>query len=48
MANIAAYRLARDYTMPAIDERIADLLKRRIATEGLHVESTKDRLVSFI
>jgi len=39
----------RDYTKPAINERIAELMKRRIAArEDLHMESTKERLVSIL
>lgn len=38
---------SRDYTKPAIDQRIAELVKRRIgAREDLPTESTKERLVS--
>lgn len=49
MANISAYYATRDYTIPAIDRRISDLLKRRIgAQEGLPGESTKERLVAWI
>ena len=48
MSNITALRLSRDYTIPAIDERIADLVKRRIASEGIPVESTKERLVGSL
>jgi len=39
----------RDYTKPAIDERIAELMKRRIAArEDLHMKSTTERLVSIL
>lgn len=45
MANV--YFTSRDYTKPAIDQRIAQLVKRRIgAREDLPTESTKERLVS--
>ncbi|XP_046493196.1 dynein axonemal heavy chain 8 [Neodiprion pinetum] len=48
MANISAYYASRDYTMPAIDRRISDLLKRRIgAQEGLPTESMKERLAKY-
>ncbi|XP_018400014.1 PREDICTED: dynein heavy chain 8, axonemal [Cyphomyrmex costatus] len=46
MAN--AYPTSRDYTKPAIDQRIAELVKRRIGTrEDLPTESTKERLIKF-
>ncbi|XP_018374249.1 PREDICTED: dynein heavy chain 8, axonemal [Trachymyrmex cornetzi] len=46
MAN--AYPTSRDYTKPAIDQRIAELVKRRIGTRGdLPTESTKERLTKF-
>ncbi|XP_018048480.1 PREDICTED: dynein heavy chain 8, axonemal [Atta colombica] len=46
MAN--AYPTSRDYTKPAIDQRIAELVKRRIGTrEDLPTESTKERLTKF-
>ncbi|XP_036143732.1 dynein heavy chain 8, axonemal [Monomorium pharaonis] len=46
MANI--YSASRDYTKPAIDQRVAELLKRRIgAREDLPTESTKERLAKF-
>ncbi|KAG5338491.1 DYH8 protein, partial [Acromyrmex heyeri] len=39
---------SRDYTKPAIDQRIAELVKRRIgAREDLPMESTKERLTKF-
>ncbi|XP_018342058.1 PREDICTED: dynein heavy chain 8, axonemal [Trachymyrmex septentrionalis] len=39
---------SRDYTKPAIDQRIAELVKRRIgAREDLPTESTKERLTKF-
>lgn len=45
MANV--YPTSRDYTKPAIDQRIAELVKRRIGTrEDLPTESTKERLVN--
>ncbi|XP_046753132.1 uncharacterized protein LOC124416248 [Diprion similis] len=48
MANISTYYATRDYTMPAIDRRISDLLKRRIgAKEGLPTESMKERLAKY-
>lgn len=45
MAHIAAYFADRDYTKPAIDRRIAELLKRRVGLESLPTESLKERLV---
>lgn len=45
MAHITAYFAARDYTKPAIDRRIAELLKRRVGLEELPTESLKERLV---
>ncbi|XP_018316536.1 dynein heavy chain 8, axonemal [Mycetomoellerius zeteki] len=46
MANV--YPTSRDYTKPAIDQRIAELVKRRIGTrEDLPTESTKERLTKF-
>lgn len=46
MTNVSAYYATRDYTMPAIDRRISDLLKRRIgAQDGPPAESIKERLV---
>ncbi|KAL6445584.1 hypothetical protein ACFW04_000844 [Cataglyphis niger] len=46
MANV--YSTSRDYTKPAIDQRIAQLVKRRIgAREDLPTESTKERLAKF-
>ncbi|CAL1673547.1 unnamed protein product [Lasius platythorax] len=46
MAN--TYLTSRDYTKPAIDQRIAELVKRRIgAREDLPTESTKERLAKF-
>ncbi|EFN77895.1 Dynein heavy chain 8, axonemal [Harpegnathos saltator] len=46
MANMSS--TSRDYTKPAIDQRIAKLLKRRIGTrEDLPTESTKERLAKF-
>ncbi|XP_029675665.1 LOW QUALITY PROTEIN: dynein heavy chain 8, axonemal-like [Formica exsecta] len=46
MAN--TYPISRDYTKPAIDQRIAQLVKRRIgAREDLPTESTKERLAKF-
>ncbi|CAL7938026.1 unnamed protein product [Xylocopa violacea] len=47
MAHITAYFANRDYTKPAIDRRIAELLKRRVGLEGLTTESLEDRLVKF-
>ncbi|XP_076759064.1 dynein heavy chain 8, axonemal kl-3 [Xylocopa sonorina] len=47
MAHVTAYFANRDYTKPAIDRRIAELLKRRVGLEGLTTESLKDRLVKF-
>lgn len=47
MSNIEEFRSGRDYTMPAIEARIAELQKRR-RPEGLPSETDKDRLVSFI
>ena len=48
MANLGTYYESRDYTMPAIEQRISELLKRRIgAQEGLPTESTKERLVNI-
>ncbi|XP_026831330.1 dynein heavy chain 8, axonemal [Ooceraea biroi] len=42
------YPTSRDYTKPAIDQRIAELVKRRIgAREDLPTESTKERLTKF-
>lgn len=38
----------RDYMMPAIEQRINELLKRRIfVIEGMPVETTKEKLVCF-
>lgn len=45
MAHITAYFAARDYTKPAIDRRIAELLKRRVGLEGLPVETLTEKLV---
>ncbi|XP_067209496.1 dynein axonemal heavy chain 8 [Linepithema humile] len=46
MAN--TYPASRDYTKPAINQRIAELVKRRIGTrEDLPMESTKERLAKF-
>ncbi|EFN74803.1 Dynein heavy chain 8, axonemal [Camponotus floridanus] len=43
-----AYPALRDYTKPAVDQRIAKLVKRRIGTrEDLPTESTKERLAKF-
>lgn len=39
-----AYFTARDYTKPAIDRRIAELLKRRVGI-GEPLESLQDLLV---
>ncbi|KAG7190763.1 hypothetical protein KM043_006835 [Ampulex compressa] len=48
MANESVSLPTRDYTIPAIEQRIADLLKRRIgAVEGLPAESTKERLAKY-
>ncbi|CAK9824517.1 Dynein axonemal heavy chain 8 [Anthophora retusa] len=47
MAHITAYFATRDYTKPAIDRRIAELLKRRVALEGLQTETLKERLAKF-
>lgn len=36
----------RDYMLPAIEQRINDLLKRRIfVMESMPIETTKERLV---
>lgn len=45
MAHIATYFAARDYTKPAIDRRIAELLQRRVALETLPTETLQERLV---
>lgn len=45
MAHVTAYFASRDYTKPAIDRRIAELLKRRVGVEALTTETLKDRLV---
>ncbi|XP_014480405.1 PREDICTED: dynein heavy chain 8, axonemal [Dinoponera quadriceps] len=46
MANTSS--TSRDYTKPAIDQRITELLKRRIgAREDLPTETTKERLAKF-
>ncbi|OAD58895.1 Dynein heavy chain 8, axonemal [Eufriesea mexicana] len=47
MAHITAYFAARDYTKPAIDRRIAELLKRRVGLEGLPTETLKEKLAKF-
>ncbi|KAK9298339.1 hypothetical protein QLX08_008257 [Tetragonisca angustula] len=47
MAHVTAYFAARDYTKPAIDRRIAELLKRRVALEKIPTESLKERLAKF-
>ncbi|CAD1473088.1 unnamed protein product [Heterotrigona itama] len=47
MAHVTAYFAARDYTKPAIDCRIAELLKRRVALEKIPTESLKERLAKF-
>ncbi|XP_076166225.1 dynein heavy chain 8, axonemal kl-3 [Ptiloglossa arizonensis] len=47
MAHIATYFAARDYTKPAIDRRIAELLQRRVALETLPTETLQERLVKF-
>nr|XP_012153549.1 PREDICTED: dynein heavy chain 8, axonemal-like [Megachile rotundata] len=47
MAHISAYFASRDYTKPAIDRRIAELLKRRIELEALPTETLKERLEKF-
>ncbi|KOX80134.1 Dynein heavy chain 8, axonemal [Melipona quadrifasciata] len=47
MSHVTAYFAARDYTKPAIDRRIAELLKRRVALEKIPTESLKERLAKF-
>ncbi|XP_076295220.1 dynein heavy chain 8, axonemal kl-3 [Lasioglossum baleicum] len=47
MAHVSAYFAGRDYTKPAIDRRIEELLKRRVALESVPTESLKDRLAKF-
>ncbi|KAL0129655.1 hypothetical protein PUN28_001727 [Cardiocondyla obscurior] len=43
-----AYSALRDYTKPAVDQRIAELVKRRIGMrEDLPTESIKERLAKF-
>ncbi|XP_026672559.1 dynein heavy chain 8, axonemal-like [Ceratina calcarata] len=47
MAHVLTYFANRDYTKPAIDRRIAELLKRRVGLEGLPTETLKERLAKF-
>ncbi|XP_034179159.2 dynein heavy chain 8, axonemal kl-3 [Osmia lignaria lignaria] len=47
MAHVTTYFASRDYTKPAIDRRIAELLKRRIGLESLPTETLKERLEKF-
>lgn len=45
MSFVNAQNVPRDYTMPAIQQRIAELLKRRVALERVPGETIEERLV---
>lgn len=45
MSFVNTQNVSRDYTMPAIRQRIAELLKRRVALERVAGETIEERLV---
>ncbi|KAI4504021.1 hypothetical protein M0802_000492 [Mischocyttarus mexicanus] len=47
MSFIDTQNVSRDYTMPAIHQRIAELLKRRVSLERIAGESKEERLAKY-
>ncbi|KAI4493643.1 hypothetical protein M0804_001819 [Polistes exclamans] len=47
MPFIGTQNVSRDYTMPAIQQRIAELLKRRVSLERIPGESIEERLEKY-
>ncbi|XP_043487301.1 uncharacterized protein LOC122514483 isoform X2 [Polistes fuscatus] len=44
---VGTQNVSRDYTMPAIQQRIAELLKRRVSLEKIPGESIEERLEKY-